>query len=152
VKKADRDEPGSLTPEPNASGTRVRTALPRQRILIVDDEVLLLRVLARSLGADHEVVTVSNAHEALDLVARRDFDVLLVDMRLGDVWGGTLLEAVAEIRPDLREKVAFLTGGVGEPDIDAFFESVPNERLEKPFCTADLHALVARMVARSADR
>ena len=122
--------------------------MPRQRILVVDDEALITRVLARALGTEHDVVTSNDGAHALQLVAQQEFDIVLVDMRLGDVWGGTFLESVAALRPHLRGRVAFLTGGVGEPEIDDFFARVPNERLAKPFRTADLHALIARIARR----
>lgn len=142
---ANQPEEGSAF----TSGTRPVTRVgARQRLLVVDDEPLVLRVIARALAPHHDVVTETDPRRALALLAEQDFDVVLADMRMGDVWGGTFLDSVADVRPALKSRVAFLTGGVGEDEIDAFFAQVPNERLEKPFRTAELLELIARVVAK----
>ena len=58
------------------------------RILVVDDEpsiLTLLRTILRVNG--HEVFTASDSHIGLDLLGNTSFDVLLLDLQIGDADG-----------------------------------------------------------------
>src|SRR5438876_12237671 len=69
-------------------------AKARIRILVVDDEHLLRESCAQVLRHEgYEVTLCGRGQEALDLVKRRDFDILLVDFYMSQVDGLTLLRA-----------------------------------------------------------
>jgi hypothetical protein len=48
--------------------------------------------------------------------------------------------------PEMIDRMIFMTGGAFSPSSRAFFDRVPNERLEKPLDTHNLRALVRRFV------
>jgi two-component system, NtrC family, response regulator PilR len=55
------------------------------KVLIVDDEAGMRRILTVNLRRDsHVVVEASGAGEAIHLLAREDFDVVVTDQRMPD--------------------------------------------------------------------
>lgn len=115
----------------------------RGRILVIDDDPMLIAVFRRSLSAAHEVTTTTRAQEALDLLAAGErYDVILCDLMMPDLTGMDFHEALSISFPDLAERVIFVTGGAFTPRAREFLERVPNLRLEKPFASQQLRALV----------
>ena len=69
------------------------------RILLCDDHDALRRLTEGILaGAGHEVVAVASAAEAIGRLAAEPFDLLVLDLHLGDESGLEVLEA-APARP-----------------------------------------------------
>ena len=108
---------------------------PALRVLVVDDEEPIRIALERFLtGAGHEVVTVSSGSEAIwrgegDEV----FDAVLLDMRMPDVSGQQIFQRWSADRPDLAERVVFLTGDIVSTDLQLFLNSTGRPFLPKPF-------------------
>ena len=62
-------------------------------ILIVDDEEAVVHVLSEFLTAkDHNCITASSGEEALELVAKQEFDLLLTDLRMKQMDGIDLVQ------------------------------------------------------------
>jgi two-component system response regulator AtoC len=75
---------------------------PRGRLLVVDDEVELLRALSDSLReARYEVQSVSNPAKALEALGAGEFDLLLTDLMMPGTDGIQLLRQALEIDPQL---------------------------------------------------
>jgi len=73
------------------------------RILVVDDEPGMRDLLSRVLGdAGHEVSSVESGEEALVLLAREQFDVLVLDKNLPGIDGLMVLRLVRAHQPALR--------------------------------------------------
>ncbi len=75
----------------------------RKRILVVDDVPDWRAMLHEILRGDYEVQTVSNYQEAMDVIRRREAELVIVDLRLspednGDRQGMQLLEELARHR------------------------------------------------------
>ena len=119
----------------------------RGRILVVDDELLLCRLMERALAAEHEVVTCTRARDALTrIVAGERFDLLFCDLMMPEMTGMELHQALDEAAPDQAERTIFLTGGAFTPGAGEFLARVPNPRLEKPFDLRSLRALVRALL------
>ena len=74
------------------------------RVLVVDDEVMMLRTVRRMLKRvrpDWKLVTVTSGEFALEQLEHRPFDVIVTDLRMNGMQGGTLLEHVRERYPDV---------------------------------------------------
>lgn len=129
-------------PLANASTTAARpatTSAPRvtggkrATILCIDDEPALGLALKRVLVAEHEVVVITNASEALARVkAGEQFDVVLCDLMMPGMSGMELHAELLRVAPALARRMVFLTGGAFTPRAKDFLETVPNLRLEKP--------------------
>src|SRR5689334_19399230 len=75
---------------------------PRGRLLVVDDEVELLRALSDSLREErYEVQGVSNPAKALEALGAGEFDLLLTDLMMPGIDGIELLRQALEIDPQL---------------------------------------------------
>jgi len=80
----------------------MRVPTPRGRLLVVDDEVELLRALSDSLREERfEVQSVSNPAIALEALGAGEFDLLLTDLMMPGIDGIQLLRQALEIDPQL---------------------------------------------------
>lgn len=73
-----------------------------KRILIVDDDERVLFVLHDALARvedGYEVVTSRSSHEALDQFKKRPFDLVVTDLRMQDMNGIELTEAIRALDP-----------------------------------------------------
>ena len=73
------------------------------RVLLVDDDPHMRRVIAQELMADQRTLLVAQAasvREGRKAIKQHDFDVLLVDLNLGDGEGFELLEYLKTMRPE----------------------------------------------------
>ena len=75
------------------------------RVLVVDDDVHIRMVMAQELMADERTLLVAQAgslREARRLVRQHEFDVLLVDLNLGDGSGFDLISYTKTVRPGVE--------------------------------------------------
>jgi signal transduction histidine kinase len=132
-----------------SSGERSDEALPALRplcVLVVDDESDVASVLVEMLEAEgHEVHTATNGEEALKLLEQQRFDIVLSDTKMPVLDGqGLYLEATRR-DPDLRRRMAFITGDVLSPDKRAFLEGTGAPWVTKPFGIQDVRRIVRRL-------
>lgn len=74
----------------------------RKRILVVDDEERVLFVLSEGLamlGKEYEIVTAGGSREALDKITQAAFDLVITDLRMPDIDGLQLTEAIKALNP-----------------------------------------------------
>jgi signal transduction histidine kinase/CheY-like chemotaxis protein len=126
----------------------VAPALPPSRILIIDDDALVARSLARMLRG-HELVLAGDGESALWECLSRDFDFILCDLMMPRLDGAGFYTALREHRPRLAARVVFMTGGAFTSETRAFLDGVPNPCLEKPIPVARLFEAARRQMALS---
>jgi PAS domain S-box-containing protein len=141
----------AICPVDEVNATRLPSAVPpapkRGRVLVVDDDPTMSRTARRILGEEHDVVTVENGRQALDLLGNgRDFDVVLCDLMMPQVSGMEVYEEMRERDEAQAARIVFITGGAFTPRAREFLDSVSNHRLEKPFDARGLRALVNGLV------
>jgi HD-like signal output (HDOD) protein/CheY-like chemotaxis protein len=113
-----------------------------KRILFVDDEPHLLDALRRMLRPQRNEWQMSfagNGREALDLLAAQPFDVLVTDMRMPEMDGAELLEAVQKLHPGV---VRIVLSGHVELEAAMRAASVAHQFLSKPCDPAELCSAV----------
>jgi signal transduction histidine kinase len=138
---------GSPAPTSLDTAPAVPKALARGRILVIDDEPFIGRVIMKALGSEHDVFVVQRASEAFALLEQdQTFDVVLCDLVMPDVNGPEFYATVAERWPELTARLVFMTGGAFTPRTIAFLKNVPTEVLAKPFALADLMRIVRERV------
>jgi PAS domain S-box-containing protein len=133
-----------VTAAPPAVKPSLEAVAPRRsKILMVDDEPVILSILNRALGGSHDCVVTTRASEALErLQAGERFDVILCDLMMPGMDGRQLFEEITRLDESQASRVMFLSGGAYTPVLQAFLARVPNERIQKPFDVAALKAKV----------
>ena len=128
---------------------RPTAAVQSARVLVIDDEELLLSVMSRILH-DYQVETTADARHALTLIeGGQAFDVILVDVTMPLMSGIAFFQELRAARPALADRVVFMSGGVFDADFEAFLDTVPNVRIGKPFRGTALRQVVQEIVERA---
>lgn len=119
----------------------------RGRLLVIDDEPLIGRVIRTALRTEHEVVVVHRASEAVTLLEGGEtFDLVLCDVMMPDLSGPQFHATLKERWPELGERLVFMTGGAFTPETAAFIERVPTRIISKPFKIDLLQRLVRERI------
>ena len=119
-------------------------------ILIVDDEIVVTRALARVVASpDRRVITSQDPYDALEVVAREVVDLVITDKDMPRMSGPTLIDALKASHPDIP--CVLLTGA---PDLQSALVAINTEQvvryLTKPFDTVELLTTVEAGLARRA--
>jgi two-component system NtrC family sensor kinase len=119
-----------------------------RRALIVDDEADVGQILSEmltALGIGCEIAT--SGKMALERIKERDFDAIICDVRLPDIDGPALYGWIAEHRPALRTRLAFVTGDTLGHASERFLADARRPLLEKPFLPADVRRLIDELLS-----
>jgi two-component system chemotaxis response regulator CheY len=122
-----------------------------QRILIVEDSETMRSLLASSLEALEVPVKITEAasgFEALRVLPREDFDLVVTDINMPDING---LELVSFVRSNERFEsipVVIVSTEGSERDRDKGLELGADAYLVKPFDPDALREVVADLLAR----
>jgi CheY-like chemotaxis protein len=113
------------------SGADEDTARPRA--LVIEDDPEARAVLTKALAAAHfDAVEVADGREALQILVREDFSVILCDVNMPELNGRQLFEFLEQNLPEVRSRVIFVTGETGDPATREFLESTGQPYLPKP--------------------
>jgi len=119
------------------------------RILIVDDEPKLGRVLAEMLeGAGHDVAHVTGGRDAITRIEGGGLDVVLTDLRMPGADGMVVLRATRRSSPS-TDVVLMTAHATVQNAIEAMKEGAA-EYLIKPFAMEELRLRIAKIVERRA--
>jgi CheY-like chemotaxis protein len=119
----------------------------RGHVLVIDDDKLLATVYSRLLGKDHQIVAVTAAADALELLeAGARFDIILCDLMMESMSGMTFHQLVRARFPELLSRFVFITGGAYTDEERELLATTPH--IEKPADSKVLRALVEEYVAR----
>ena len=124
----------ALGPEAR-EGLKLDANPERARILIIDDEPMLLRALTHTLrAAGHEVTAIENGTAALEVLASdRPFDLVFCDVMMRGMTGMDLLAALRQRAPERIRRIVFMSGGAYTPEAQAFLEKHAEQSVDKPF-------------------
>ena len=127
----------TAAPEPSLSANTRKL-----RLLIVDDEPLVGRAVARHLR-EHTVLFEASAQAALGRLRRGErYDAILTDMMMPEMSGTQFYEQLKRELPELSNKVIFMSGGAFGSEAQAFVARENPTIYEKPL---DLGLLSARL-------
>ncbi|MGB5812610.1 MAG: ATP-binding protein [Polyangiales bacterium] len=122
----------------------------RQRILIVDDDAMVLSALRRRLRRRYDAVTVLGGVEALAMLSEdAQFDAIVCDLMMPEVDGKAFYEAIHRDHAELVDRVVFMSGGAFTPRLRKFAASVSNAVLQKPVTREHLEAIFASIRVES---
>lgn len=121
----------------------------RKKILVIDDEEILIKTFARLLDKlNYEVLVASRAEDALAMAEEEDFDLILCDIRMPGKNG---VETIRELRAQRGKgeiPVIFLTG-FADPRLESAAQTLnPIAYIYKPFDTTKLVELIESTLAK----
>ena len=116
------------------------------RILVVDDEPLIARTVARVLAA-YDVGVARCGEEGLSKIAETTWDLVLCDLSLPDFDGLELRRRAIELSPRWTKRFVFVTGGALTSKAREAMVEEPERFIGKPVMPDELRARVAAALA-----
>lgn len=128
----------ALPPNGDARVDAVPPGHARPRVLVVDDEANLRRLLRRHF--ERRGWDVDECHDGLDALNRLAspvrppaYQMILSDIRMPKMTGIELYAQVAIRHPALVARLVFMSGNRDDAEIEAFLRTISRPSLEKPF-------------------
>ncbi|MBI5236930.1 MAG: response regulator [Deltaproteobacteria bacterium] len=125
------------------------SSLKDKTVLMIDDEDDLLssmgEILSRKVAAFHSA---STGGAGMEKVMDKDFDFILLDLKMPKMDGFEFYRKVSEVKPWLAERIIFLTGDTESEGTRSFLKLCGNRYLPKPF---DVNELLETMRAEAGD-
>lgn len=116
-------------------------------IMVIDDEPLICRLLEYQLGgAGYEVASFQRAHEAMLALARRQPDLILLDVMMPEISGWDLCH---QIRSSSNIPIIMLTAKDGDEDVVRGLTGGADDYMGKPFNQNQLIARIETVLRRA---
>lgn len=125
------------------------------RILAVDDDEMILELLAASLGANgfSDLTTAGSAREAAEILAEAEtpFDCFLLDIQMPEIDGIELCRAIRRSGTYATAPIIMITAMSQKSYIDRAFAAGATDYVTKPFDPIELGSRI-RLAARMVDQ
>ena len=121
--------------------------LERKRVLVVDDDPVVRRIIMELLNARYTVVLASTGVQVPELLQKNHPDLIILDVMLPWVNGFELCRIIKTHSEGKEIPVLFLTGCKEKEDIMTGKEVGAAGYLTKPFYAKDLYREVERLLA-----
>ena len=116
-----------------------------QKVLVVDDELLIRDILYESLASyGYEVISVSDADKAMQMLEEHNPEIALVDIKLPKTSGIELTKMLKAAKPELI--IIIITG---YPSFDSALNATKygaSEYIIKPFRLDELHKTIQKLL------
>ncbi len=143
-------EAGELAPSPAKDPAKDPASVSGLTILLAEDDAMNQMSTKRLLEyGGHAILAVSDGQEALEALARRDFDLILMDIQMPNMDG---LEATRRIRASGGRHVPIvaMTAYAMVGDRERFLEAGMDDYIAKPVDLDELNQVLARVMASRA--
>ena len=120
------------------------------RILVVDDEEQILRLLSQVFqAAGYDVETRADGASAVEALGSETFDLVVTDLAMPGLSGEAVLVAAKALEPPIP--VVIITARSSDRELARLFLLGADEILLKPFEMGDLMSIVERLVGPSSE-
>lgn len=116
------------------------------KILVVDDESIVLESCKRVLEDRFDVITAGSAHEALEAMDRKAVEIILLDVKMPIKDGISLLREIKERWPDIP--VIVMSGYATKEMAEEISRTEAATFLEKPFTPDELLETLAGVIEK----
>ena len=119
-------------------------------ILVIDDDASVREVVSEMLRMEgHDVAIAENGREAIELLSRRRFDLVITDLIMPEKEG---IETISEIRRTDQDIPIVAISGGGRLGPGDYLETArfigADATLAKPFARQELLATIESLLAR----
>ena len=119
------------------------------RILVVDDDPVILRLIEVNLDLEgFEVVTANRGEDAIAKAGKAKPDLILLDLMMPEMSGWELAERLQENETTARVPIVFLSARTQDEDRRRGEELGVAGYVTKPFDPADLVATIRKLTKR----
>jgi len=119
--------------------------MDKPRILICDDEEGIRESLKLILKDDYELAFCTNGQECLDcIIGDKDYDLLLLDIKMPKVNGLEILKQVKAKKPDL--KIIVVTGYKSVETAQEALKAGASDYVVKPFESKELKRAIQKII------
>jgi two-component system cell cycle response regulator len=102
----------------------------KSKVLVIDDEETITRILAKMLAKDYEVHVANTGKSALQLIQTHVFDAIIVDLVMPEMDGHEVMQRVSKVDPDIPSIV--ITGYSTEDNAIEAVKEGAFDYLKKP--------------------
>ena len=121
-------------------------SISRARILLIDDEPMVLNIIKELLSLSHDVMTADNAEIAIELLEKdASYDVIICDLMMPRVSGMEFYEIIKSRWPELARRTAFSTEGAFAKEAQIFVDLVTQPIIAKPPTLEQLLKVVSEL-------
>ena len=122
----------------------------KKRIMVVDDDKVLLKNAAVLLGVNYSVSLYSGGTEALKALSEKALpDLILLDVKMPDIDGYTVIQRINEIPRCKNIPIIFVTGMSDEEEELKGFQLGAADYIKKPVSEKTLLAGISNLLKKS---
>ena len=104
----------------------------KKRILIIDDEIVMLDILQKMLTPEYDVSVVNSASDALSFLNQDTVDIILLDITMPNITGFEFLYDIRRIPSYMTVPIIIVSGNKGEDFLNEAKKSSAFGVLTKP--------------------
>ncbi|MBQ7706997.1 MAG: response regulator [Lachnospiraceae bacterium] len=128
------------------AGVKIRNENEKKQILIVDDNVMVLRNLKEMLQAHYDIVVANSGIKAMTAIGKHRPDLILLDYEMPVCDGRQTLEMIRADEDISDIPVIFLTGVSDRAHIEAVLKLNPAGYMLKPPMKKKLLAVISKAI------
>ncbi len=119
-----------------------------KKILVVDDSLIVKKLIENALQDEYVVVKANNGKEATDLIVKdKDICAMLLDLNMPDYDGFYVLNYFKNNNLFKRIPVSIISGDDSKETIDRAFTYDIVDMLSKPFEKSNVKNIVNKMIS-----
>jgi nitrogen-specific signal transduction histidine kinase/ActR/RegA family two-component response regulator len=123
--------------------------LSGKSVLVIDDELEVLKTVTEAISRYvSRVEPIVESKEALTKIKERDFDLVFLDIKMPGIDGMELFKKIVEQKPDLADRIIFLSGDTESEKTWEFISKTGCRSLSKPLGIKDLLAAMCDIVSK----
>ncbi len=116
------------------------------KVLVVDDERLMVRLLSLTLPKTFEIVEAHDGKEAIRLAEHHHPDLILLDLNMPEMDGFAVLSHIRKTEGIAKTPVVVVTGRKSDEDREFMMQLGANAYLTKPFSPSQLLETVNKII------
>lgn len=136
-----------MTPSKHETASSIPAGTRRGRVLLVDDEPILLRGLKRTLS-EHDVVTATSVAQGIQLYESGDFDIVFCDLMMPETTGLDFYSHLCALGHEHARRLVLMTGGVFADRLGCSLSQIRSPCIMKPFTAGLIERLIDEAVLR----
>ncbi len=121
----------------------------KQKILIVDDNEDLIKIVQMSFKDSYETLSAKNGEDAVDLAVTEVPDLIIMDLMMNGMNGMEAIRIIRQVPKTRSIPVIAITGGLSNTVEEECTRIGCNDFLFKPFTAAELSSRITKLLKQN---